>query len=440
MTAPALFRTVGAVAAIGADPEALDGVAGALRGAGDELADLARRLDATLGAAGWEGPDADRFRRSWRSTHRSDVHGAAEDCRDLARRMARHADEQRRAAAGTGAPTRATELPPPAPSGRVLRGTVEGSFGPWSAALTGTLRIDDLGERRRVTYEEDLGAGVGVTGGSGVRGALGGHQVAAGTSGAVGVGVASTVRRSWTVDRDDVVGLLAALALQESSAGASGPLARAGWQLTRVVGALTGTGLGPPQLVRPERTEDLVAIELGAAGWAALGSADGGSGTARGDVAGRVAVGVAHEGEDSWLVLEADGTAAVAIGRLFPDGAGADGSLRIDVPLHGADDRPMVITTTGEGPDGDREVTRLAVDPEFAGAAVDGGRRALEALSRGDADGAAAALASVRWDPGAVAVDVTTIAVDHEEGGLDASVGPASVSFAGSDEEWERRP
>jgi hypothetical protein len=431
------------VAAIGADPEALDGLARTLAASGDELTALASRVDAALRAADWDGPDGDRFRTAWRSAHRNRLRTAAEGCRGLARQVSRHADEQRRAATATGAPTAATRLPPPPVSGRVLRGSIEGSVGPWSAALTGTLHIDDLGHLRRITYEEELGAGVAPTGGSGVRGTFDGSAASAGTTGTVGISAVSTVRRSWTVPRDEVVGLLASLALQESVAGTGGPLTRVGGQVTRAFGALTGTSLGPPALVAPDRTEDLVSIEVGAAAWAALDPDASGSRTATGGLSGEAAVGLAREGDDSWLVLEADGAAAAAFGTLLADGDGlaARGSLRLEVPLHGRADRPMVVTaTTEDAADGDREVTRLAVDPVLADAAVDGARRAVDALRRGDVDGASEALRSIRWDPGAVAVDVTTIVAERSDVGLDVAIGPGSVSFAGTDDEWRRRP
>ncbi|UDY37801.1 hypothetical protein [Dermatobacter hominis] len=433
--------------AIGADPEALDDVARALVGAGDELARVAVRVDAALGRTPWDGPDGDRFRRTWSTAHRRRLHDQAERCRDLAGQVARHAAEQRRATTSTGAPTAATRLPGLAQSGRVVRGAIEGSFGPWSASIEGALRIDDLGALRQVTYEDTLGAGIGATAGSGVRGEAGGHGASAGTTGTAGAAVESTIRRSWTVRADEVAPLLAALALQDSVDGTGGPIGRASGQVARAIGALTGGHVAPPSLAAPRRTEDLLAVELGAAGWAALGA--GGPSTSRsasGEVSGRLAVGVAQEGRDSWLVLEADGSVAAGIGSLLPadgDGGlgGATGSLRIEVPVQGRDGRPLVITAiTAGGSDGEQQVLRLAVDPEVASDAVDSGRRALEALGRGDVDDAVESLAGVRWDPGAVAVEASTIRAEPSTAGFDATIGPASVGVEGSDEEWTRRP
>jgi hypothetical protein len=441
VTSPVRVRTVVGMAAIGADPEALDELARALDRAGDELASVAARVDAALRRTDWDGPDAARFRHRWTGAHRRHLRAQAARCRSLARQVSRHAGEQRRAALSTGAPTDGARLPDVARSGRVLHGTMAASVGPWSASVSGTLRVDDLGDRRRVTYEDRQGAGIGISGGTGFRAMAGERVVAAGTTADAGVSATSTVRRTWTVEPDDLTTLLAALTLHDAVEAASGPMGRVRGHVLRAVDVLTGGRLPAPSLDGAERTEDLVAVELGAAGWAALGAGSSTSRTAAGELSGRLAVGVAREGRDRWLLLEADGAAAAGIGSLLGDPTGlldAAGTVRVEVPV-GGDARPLLVTATSDDGDGE-QILRLALDGELAAPALDAGRRAIEALRRGDVDAAARALRSVRWDAGATAIEVSTVERTPSTAGFDAAVGPGSVRLDGTDEEWERRP
>lgn len=445
------------MAAIGADPEALEDLAAALRAASGVIDDVVHRVDSALGRSGWSGPDAERFRRSWQSTHRRSLGVGSSRCRSLARRIDHQAGEQRRASFGTGAPSAGARLPELPDDLLVLDGAVTGSVGPLSATLAGTLAIDELGDRRRVTYTDAVRGGVGVTAGSGVRASWDGHVSGTGATGSATAAVDDRVTRTWTVEQSELTPLLFALAAEQNLVHSpSGLVSRSATQLVRLVnavGAVVGLdvpdrSVGPaPFVPAPQRTEDLVGIAVGAAGWTTMlgsGVAVPGGGAA-GTTSG-LRVGVAEDSGARSLVLEADGAVAVSVLRSTPvlaatehhlvDGASA---VRIEVPLGAPRGRPVILTATGTDGDG-ADVVRVAVDPWLAPGAARAALQALERARHGDPAGAVAALAEVRVPDGALQLDASRIAVDGETAGIDMVGAAASIEFSGALEHHRRMP
>jgi hypothetical protein len=90
------------MAMIGADPEALDGLAAALTSAGADLDRLNRSVEGALRALPWRGPDATRFTQEWQSRHGPAVRKAITTLTGNAATLRRNADEQREASAAGG--------------------------------------------------------------------------------------------------------------------------------------------------------------------------------------------------------------------------------------------------------------------------------------------------------------------------------------------------
>ena len=93
------------MALIGSDPEKLDNL-GKLAAAGaKQCKSSANSITATMSRARWSGVDANDFRRRWTTSHRPQLHSAADVLDELARAVRREADEQRKASEGGGAGT-----------------------------------------------------------------------------------------------------------------------------------------------------------------------------------------------------------------------------------------------------------------------------------------------------------------------------------------------
>lgn len=445
------------MAAIGADPEALEDLAAALRNASGVIDGVVQRVDWALSRSGWSGPDAERFRRSWQSTHRRSLAAGSSRCRSLARRIDHHAGEQRRASFATGAPSAGARLRVLPDDLLVLRGAVTGSVGPLSATLAGTLTIEELGDRRRVTYTDEVRGGVGVTAGSGVRASWDDYVVGTGGTGSASAALDDRVTRTWTVAGSELAPLLLALVAEQNLVHSpSGLVSRSATQLARLVtsvGAVVGLdvpdgSVGPaPFVPAPQRTEDLVGIAVGAAGWTTMLGTGGliPSGGAAGATS-AMRVGSAEASGARSLVLEAEGSVALSVLRNTPLLAateqhllGSASSVRLEVPLGTPHGRPVLFTATGTDDDG-ADVVRVAVDPQLAPGAALATLRAVEHARHGDPAAAVAALAEVRVPDGALQLDASRIAVDGERTGID-EVGPAaSIEFAGALEHHRRMP
>src|SRR5262249_19763268 len=87
---------------MGADPDALDKLAGQFKTAGLELDRLNRSVEIAIRALPWQGQDAIRFERGWRHRHGKAVRQAGTALSDNAAILRRDASEQRKASAAEG--------------------------------------------------------------------------------------------------------------------------------------------------------------------------------------------------------------------------------------------------------------------------------------------------------------------------------------------------
>lgn len=438
------------MAAIGADPEALDDVARALHAASAELDATARRLDAALGRTGWSGPDAERFRRSWQSIHRRALIAGSTRSSAAARQLVRHAAEQRRASLSTGRAATVARHERRAPSNgetTVVRGSLHGSVGLLTASLTGTLTITEVGALRRVTYTDDVSAGAGASVGTGGRVAWDDRALGRGATAEAVASVDDRVTRTWTVEPGAVRGLLLALAVEQDAVHSPvGAANRAATQGLRVAGALAGAigvdlpfDADPPSPAPPpERTEDLVGIRIGVGAWAAvIGTGHRTPTGAELHTAWRVAAGTAEEGGRRSVLLEAEGAVAAALLSATPmvasvrdHAVGAVTSLRIEAPVGRGG--PVEATVTSRGGDGDEEVVRVSVDGSAAPAVSRAAERAIRRLRGGDLPGALASLADVRAPDASVRVDATRVRVDAHDLAAEAVGGVGSIGVDGA--------
>lgn len=81
---------------VGADPAALDRMAGVLRAASRSMTSTGRRLNPLVQSSPWTGRNADRFRHQWNSEYRRAIDDAARFLSDGATHLTRQAEEQRR--------------------------------------------------------------------------------------------------------------------------------------------------------------------------------------------------------------------------------------------------------------------------------------------------------------------------------------------------------
>lgn len=103
----------------GADVDALEALGREMAGVADTLEDALGRLSSMLARTGWEGPDAEAFRRAWNGPVRSELLQSATGIREAGAEVRRQADDQRRVSDGTG-------------------GALGGDRAPWSAPPPGT--------------------------------------------------------------------------------------------------------------------------------------------------------------------------------------------------------------------------------------------------------------------------------------------------------------
>ena len=104
----------------GADADALDHAALALRAAAADLDARADGLTAEVRSVAWVGGVAERFEANWRRTHRPRIRATVDAVRAAAERLERHAAEQRAASRASPLPSR-----------------IESQTGGWSGAIPG---------------------------------------------------------------------------------------------------------------------------------------------------------------------------------------------------------------------------------------------------------------------------------------------------------------
>lgn len=448
--------------AIGADPEALDVLARGLRAASGDLVSTVGRIEAAISRSDWSGPDAERFRRAWQSSHRRAIQDGSARCRTLADRISLHAAEQRRASLATGAPAGGPHLRTAPTDATVLRGVISGSVGVVSASLTGTLMIEELGDRRRVTYTDDVTAGLSTSAGSGARARWNDHVIGKGAVAGVVGGLDNRVTRTWTVDEAELPMLLVGLAVEQGlEHSPSGLMSRSVTQTARLVdglgdavGGLVGIdvpdaagAVSASPLPRPQRTEDLVGVVAGASAWAAVSGAVAGAPSGADTTASAgFRVGTAEEAGRRSLLFEAEGSAATAVLRATPvlaasrdHLAGDAGSIRVEVPVGSGDRRPVLITVTGRDPDGE-EVVRVSVDPSGAADATRAARSAVARLRDGDVPGALRSLHGLRADDTAIGIDTSSVRVRSDRAAVDGVGTLASLAVEGTVERRSSRP
>ena len=102
---------------LGADTEALRALGRAVGGGAERLEQLTVQLDAIVGGARWQGPDADAFRADWAGHVRTGMHARVGALRGEAAELAGQADEQDGASGdgGAGGPGGAADGPRASP-------------------------------------------------------------------------------------------------------------------------------------------------------------------------------------------------------------------------------------------------------------------------------------------------------------------------------------
>lgn len=115
----------------GADVAQLRVLASAMSSAGNRLHAQLAGFNAGVAGTPWPGPDAERFRRDWRSSHSRSLLAAAAFLQQAARDLARNADEQDTAssaggAAGGGARSGGAGTPAAAPATRPATADIAG--------------------------------------------------------------------------------------------------------------------------------------------------------------------------------------------------------------------------------------------------------------------------------------------------------------------------
>jgi hypothetical protein len=407
---------------MGADPEALEGLAARLRSTGRHLDAVAARLTATLRSGPWEGPDARRFRDRWAAYHRPALHRLSDGCTAAARALVRHASEQRRASAATGGPGTVSAgaaatprgrtggrvpLPPPLPAAvDVYAVGLDVTVTPVAAAAGTAVTVEDLGGGRlRVSHTERAGVGAGLGAGRSAAVERGG-RAAFGASGGAAAGslrAGTTTTRSWTVHRGDLDDLLAGIAVDASPLGGPSRLAR------RFSGGLdaAASALGldlplerlrpPGVLPEPDRSEQLVAVTL--AGTAAVSAGRDGAGVASSST---MAVGTSHGHGGGHLVAEwsehTTGTLTLGLARALGVETtlpvGSELTVRAELPTGAAGPAPGLVTLTATSAD-QQVVVRAALGTGAAAALRDGLREVLWVGVRDGPTGAATVLSGL---------------------------------------------
>ena len=429
MTGQPGVRTVHRVAAIGADPQALDELAAEFRRASCRIDAVVTETGRALRRARWDGPDADRFERDWQVGHRVRLGSCAAACRTLATRLTTQADDQRRASTGgsSGPPIgtgRSVALSPLPRSVDIYSGGLQATFGPFAGSIGGTLALERRSSGRvTVSYSEAAGAGLSASVGSSIGVVTGrtadGVGSAAGAAGRAG----GRLTRQWTVAESAVPGLLAALVLENSAVGlpfrATDTVAQGVGDVLSLFGVDVGTDRPSfPLLADAERVERLVGIAGSATATGNAPAVPGGSATVTGDLL----VGLSEQGGRTDMVLEQQGSGAVAVSTAVRATLGLDTgsvaaatSLRIETPAPGdvgAGERPTLVTLTSTSDD-EQVLVRVAIDPRAAGPAGAELGDALGRLARGDVDGALAALAGIRVPADAFELAMSTASVDN---------------------------
>lgn len=83
------------MAQLGADVEALDGLARRFRESADQLRSMTNQLSSQIHAAWWQGSDAERFRGDWDGTYRAQLEQVAARLEETSAAVTTQAQQQR---------------------------------------------------------------------------------------------------------------------------------------------------------------------------------------------------------------------------------------------------------------------------------------------------------------------------------------------------------
>lgn len=443
--------------ALGADAAALERLAGSMRAASRQLADVAIGLDRRVRATGWTGVDAARFERDWSTRHRAALLSLSQRCHRLARDLDGQAAEQRRASAAPVAqlppsgpfpvlrPVRPADLSAFPPTELRFSGGVGVKVGFVSAGIDADVWLQELPDGRvRVTVAEAAEVGLEATVGATAELTIGGTSETTapiGVHAGAGAALGSVLRRTWEVDRGEVTGLLARIAAAEAAERAGVPtgdptreLHLTGHGGTWVARALGGaadsiaeriTGIDPGlddlagelvTLPAPHRVETLAAVEV------AAGAGAGGlhrlAPSGHVGVTGTVRAGRGRAGGTTSTIVEVQGGAAgtLSASLLSRLGVGLPGSVRelttfrfeLVESARGSHPDHLLVRATSRGDTTlDEVLVRVDLEPTPAGAAPGGVRGLVRDLAAGDLDGAVRHLLGPLGDVAPTSVVVT---------------------------------
>lgn len=463
---------------LGADPEALRELGGRLRRAAATLDETTIGLERQVRAAGWRGPDAERFVADWQRQHRPTLARCAEQFRSTSSRLDRQAEDQMVAsgadptgpaiglsvvaavgAGGAGAlPRSAAALPRPdaAPDVELqIRAGSEVTAGSLVVGLGQDLSIRQLpADRSLLTATGTRRGGVslvfGAAGGVRIDGSGAPQRPTLSAAGDAKVTVAQVTRQQYLVDDDDVISTIGRLAAEQAlhSAGdatrqlpglgaaqyAIGPATEAwGWIADRLTDTVPGLGDladGVRLAPAPTRVETLAELAVsGALGVSIAGAAGMEAGA---ELSGTIRLGDATiDGRRESRILEMDGTVAStlqgtladALGLDLPDPRPLEAALRIEVPERRVDGVDLIVTmSTSDGTTVHQSTSHVALVGHTVQAAsqLDA---ALGQLADGDAARAFETVSRLDLRADAVATRTSALRVSNHSLGADALVG-----------------
>ncbi len=85
------------MAMLGLDPEKMTSLAGRMKKEAGEIETAASRLDSSLRAVEWKGPDQKKFIGEWEGTHRKSLKDAVKLLQQASERISKEVQEQRSA-------------------------------------------------------------------------------------------------------------------------------------------------------------------------------------------------------------------------------------------------------------------------------------------------------------------------------------------------------
>jgi len=447
------------MAALGLDTDSLARLSVELDRSHAHLELIGAATGRRLRSAGWHGPDGDRFAREWDMVHRPTIERAARFCRTLAREIDRHIAQQVEVSAAATVPAHlfATAGPPslpPSPRDVVmLSGQADVSVLSVMATRALSVEVTDADrDRQQVSVTDLRGAGLSTGASAGGRVRLGDHHAGIRASVGASAELDHATRSEFTIDDGDlpvlVAGLVGDVAL--TTTGPVGQGIRAGgWVAEQVLDRL---GIdspvdSTPTVPEPDRTEHLV-------GGTVRASASVTAGATHDEITGEVSILVqVPESESGSQRVELRAEAGAVLGSALSPLLGGtlveqSGSIRAELELvrnrsgELTDLHADIATVT----DDRAEMLSAHLDLRDPGMRANRGavERAIQRLTAGDLDGAAAELGSIRTTAESVAVrrtegTVTTTPFEMNVGATVEGIG-LSGAFSGRSTEIDWAP